>query len=224
MAVKTRRSYNSPQREEQANATRARIVAAAGELFAERGFAAVTMEGIARGAGVALATVYLYFPGKAAIVAAMAEEITAATDLSVEHVERESDPVRQLRIGAGIIRRLNERSWLVADILRSAHGGDEGLASIWAVWQQRHLAAIQRGIAALHARGALRQGLGLDEAIDAFYALTGTDVYRTLVRERGWSPDRYERWLFRLSCTELLGTTAGDEPTHSSASHAPVED
>src|SRR5215217_1733833 len=187
MAVKTRRSYNSPQREEQANATRARIVAAAGELFAERGFAAVTMEGIARGAGVALATVYLYFPGKAAIVAAMAEEITAATDLSVEHVERESDPVRQLRIGAGIIRRLNERSWLVADVLRSAHGGDEELTRTWTLWQERHLAAIRRGIAALYAHGALRDGLTLNEAVDTLYALAGTDVYRALVRERGWS-------------------------------------
>jgi AcrR family transcriptional regulator len=215
MAVKTRRSYNSPQRAEQANATRARILAAAEELFADRGYAAVTMEGVARQAGVSLATVYLYFPGKAAIVAAMAAAIVAAADLSVERVERETDPVRQLRLGAAIMRRLNERSWLVADILRCAHGGDEGLTKIWTLWQQRHLDAMRRAVAALQARGGLRVGLAPDEAVDVLYALTGTDVYRALVRERGWSHDRYERWLFRQSCTELLGMAPGDVPTSS---------
>lgn len=212
MSVKPRRPYNSPHREGRANATRGRILLVAEELFVDRGFAAVTMEAIARRADVSLATVYLYFPGKAAIVAALADEVVGAADLSVEQVEREPDPVCQLRTGAGIIRRLNERSWRVADILRSAHGGDESLASIWGVWQERHLAAIRRAITALHALGALREGLGLDEAIDVFYALTGTDVYRALVRERGWSPDQYERWLLRAAYAELLGASPGSLP------------
>lgn len=212
MDVKPSRSYVSPHRAEGANATRQRLLAAAEALCAERGFASTTMGAIARAAGVSPATVYLHFPSKAAIVAALADAITAASDLSVEHVEQEPDPVTQLRIGAAIIRRLNERSWLVADVLRGAQGGEQDLARIWAVWQQRHLDAIRRGVTALHARGALRNGLALDEAIDAFYALAGTDVYRALVRERGWSPDNYEAWLFRLGCTELLGMPPGATP------------
>jgi AcrR family transcriptional regulator len=218
MVVKTGRTYNSPHREERANATRRRILVAAEEIFADRGFAAATMEGIARLAGVSLATVYVYFPGKAAIVAALADEIAASADLSVERVEQEPDPIRQLQIGAGIIRRLNERSWLVADVLRSAHGGDEDLTKTWTLWQERHLEAIRRGIASLHVHGALREGLTLDEAVDAFYALAGTDVYRALVRERGWTPAHYEQWLFQLSCTELLGLFLRDEPTYPSRS------
>jgi AcrR family transcriptional regulator len=181
-------------------------------LFAERGFAAVTMERIARRSGSSLSNVYLYFPGKATIVAAMADEIVAAADLSVELVERESDPVHQVLVGAGIIRRLNERAWLVADILRSAHGSDEDLAQAWELWKQRHLVAVRRAIAALDARGALREGLSLDEASDALYALAGTDLYRALVHERGWTPERYEQWLFRVSCAEFLGISPGDVP------------
>lgn len=205
MSVKSPRSYHSPQREERANATRCRILDVARQLFADQGFAAVTMQGIARHASVSLATVYLYFPRKAAVVAGLAEDVVSQADLSVEQVEREPDPVRQLAIGALIIRTLNERSWLVAGILRSAHGTDEGLARAWELWQQRHLEAIRRAVAAIDRRGALREGLGIDEATDAFYALAGTDVYRALVRERGWSAERYERWLFRLACQELLG-------------------
>jgi AcrR family transcriptional regulator len=212
MAVKMRRTYKSAQRAQQAGATRARIVETAAGLFAAQGFAAVTMERIARDAGVSLATVYLYFPGKAAIVAAMAESVVAAADLSVEHVERETDPIEQLRGGARILRLLNERSWLVADILRGARGSDESLQSVWELWQQRHLAAVRRGIAALDALGALRAGLSVDEAVDTFYALAGTDVYRALVHERGWSPDRYERWLARLGATQLLRTDPVNDP------------
>lgn len=205
MSVKSRGAYNSPQRAEQANATARQILDAAGVLFAERGYVAVTMAEIARSAGVSVATVYLRFPGKAAIVAAMAEAIVADADLSVEHVEREPDLIQQLRTAARIIRTLNERSWLVMEILRSAHGTDALLASIWSVWREQHLVAVRRGIEAIDARGGLRAGLLLDEAIDTFYALAGTDVYRALVRERGWTPDRYQQWLLEIGCRELLG-------------------
>jgi AcrR family transcriptional regulator len=213
MSVTTPRRYSSPQRDDQANATRRRILNAAAELFARDGFAAVTMPRIAEHAGVSLATVYLYFAGKTAIVSAMADELVAMPDLSVEQVEQEADPVRQLRRGVAIIRRLNERSWLVADILRGARATDERLTQVWALWQQRHADAIRRAIQALQARGGLRSGLALDEAVDIFYALTGTDVYRALVRERGWSPARYQRWLFRLGRRELLGESADESPT-----------
>jgi AcrR family transcriptional regulator len=133
-------------------ATRRRVLATAEQLFADHGFAAVTMPRVAERAGLSLATVYLYFSGKAAIVGALADELVAAPDLSVERVERESDPVRQLQRGAGIIRRLNERAWLLADILRGAHGTDDHLAQVWAVWQQRHLDANRRTVEALRAR------------------------------------------------------------------------
>jgi AcrR family transcriptional regulator len=212
MSATSPRRYSSPARIEQANATRRRILAAARQLFTLDGFAAVTMPRIAEQAGVSLATVYIYFPGKGAIVEAMAEELVAMPDLSVEQVEREADPVRQLRRGAGIIRRLNERAWLLADILRDAHGTDERLAQVWAVWQQRHLEANRRVVEALQCRGGLRRGLRVDEAVDFLYAVCGTDVYRALVRERGWSPARYQQWLFRLGCKELLGKSAEESP------------
>jgi hypothetical protein len=102
------------------------------------------------------------------------------------------------------MRRLNERAWLLADILRGAHGIDERLSQVWATWQRRHADAMRRAVAALQQQRGLRPGLTADEAVDVLYALTGTDVYRALVRERGWSPERYQRWLFELACRELL--------------------
>lgn len=207
MAVKSSRHYNSPERDERANATRRHVLMAAEELFAKSGFAAVTMPAIARQARVSSATVYLYFPGKVALVAALAEDVAASPDLSVERVEREQDPIQLLRTAARIMRLLNERSWVVADILRDAQGTNKGLSQTWRRWQERHLDAIRRAVTALESCNALRATLTPDEAVDIGYTLAGTDVYRALVRERGWSPDQYERWLFGLACRELLNQT-----------------
>jgi AcrR family transcriptional regulator len=203
-----RRGYHSPKRRQQADATRQRILVAAERLFAERGFATVTMEAIARAAHVSLATLYLHFSGRTAIVGTLAEALVAAPELSVEQVEREADPVKQLQIGAHVLRLLNERSWIVTDILRSQRGNDGELAELWALWQQRHLDATRRAMAALAKSGGLRPVLSVEIAADVFYALAGTEVYRALVQERRWSPEQYERWLFELACRELLAHEA----------------
>lgn len=199
-----RRGYHSPKRRRQADTTRRRILVAAEQLFAAHGFAAVTMEAIAREAGVSLATLYLYFPGRAAVVGALAEEIVAASDLSVDQVIEGTDPTEQLRIGARIMRQLNERSWHITDILRSQRGSDPEIMRLLALWQQRHLDAMGRAVRALEAEGALRLGLDAQVAADALYAIAGTEVYRALVVERGWSPEDYELWLFETACRELL--------------------
>ncbi|HEX6540327.1 MAG TPA: TetR/AcrR family transcriptional regulator [Ktedonobacterales bacterium] len=198
------RRYDSPKRRQQADATRRRILAAAEALFEEQGYAAVTMEAIARRAGVSLATIYIHFPGRVAVVGALAEEIVGAPELSVEQVTQNSNPVEQMRIGARILRRLNERSWLITDILRSQRGSDPEVARLWELWQQRHLEAMRRAMSVIAQEGGLRPGLSAETAADVFYALAGTEVYRALVQERGWSPEHYERWLFETGCREFL--------------------
>lgn len=219
MKVKTppnpaRRRYESPRRRQQADATRLRILAVAERQFAARGYGAVKMEEIAQEARVALATLYLHFPGRAALVSALADAITAMPDLNVEHMRADADPVSQVRTGARILAQLNERAWLVTDMLRSFKGDDAELARLWAQWQERHLSAVRRGIEALDEHGALREGLSVATAADIFYAVAGPEVYRLLVRERGWSSADYGRWLFAIACRELLPpefTTAADQ-------------
>lgn len=44
----------------------------------------------------------------------------------------------------------------------------------------------------------------LDQAVDIYAALCNIDVYRVLTEERGWSPDRVERWLHQTWCQLLL--------------------
>ncbi|ADI04096.1 transcriptional regulator, TetR family protein [Streptomyces bingchenggensis BCW-1] len=42
-------------------------------------------------------------------------------------------------------------------------------------------------------------------AVDVYAALCNIDVYTVLTGERGWSPDRVERWWGEAPARELLG-------------------
>ncbi|HEX6786064.1 MAG TPA: hypothetical protein VF076_02620 [Acidimicrobiales bacterium] len=57
---------------------------------------------------------------------------------------------------------------------------------------------------ALAGRGALANGLTEDTARDVIFTLMSPAVHRTLTVQRGWPPDRYERWLARALRALLL--------------------
>jgi TetR/AcrR family transcriptional regulator, regulator of autoinduction and epiphytic fitness len=191
----TTRVYSSPIRQEKRNRTQLAILEAAEAVFRARGYSAATMQGVADSAGVSLPTVYLYFRSKPDLIRSLADVVTSSADLSLEHVLAETDPKRQLEIGAGILRALHERSEVVADVLRSASATDPKVSREWKRWQERHLAAVGAVARSLAKRRALRRGLDIATATDILYAVGGPEMFRQLVRERGWTPERYERWL-----------------------------
>src|ERR1700738_667519 len=138
----TTRVYSSPARQEKRNRTRLAILEASEAVFKARGYSAATMQGVADWAGVSRPPVYLYFRSKPDLIRSLADLVTSSADLSVEHVLAETDPGRQIDIGAGILRALHERSEVVADVLRSASATDPKVSREWKRWQDRHLAAV----------------------------------------------------------------------------------
>jgi len=200
----TARRYSSPERRERRNRTQLAILQAAEEVFRQRGYSAATMQAVATSAGVSLPTVYLYFGSKPALVRSLADLVTSSADLSVGRVLAETDPVRQLEIGAGILRKLHQRSEVVADVLRTAAGADRNLSSEWRRWQERHLDAVRAVAKSLDGRGALRNGVDVRGATDVLYTIGGHETFRQLVRDRGWTPSRYERWLVEAAQRLLL--------------------
>ncbi len=191
----TTRGYSSPARREKRNQTQLAILNAAAVVFKARGYGAATMQGVADSAGVSLPTVYLYFRSKPDLVRSLADQFTSSADLSVENVLAEPDPKRQLEIGAGILRALHERSEVVSDVLRSASATDPKVSREWKRWQDRHLAAVGAVARSLAKKRALRRDMDIASATDILYAVGGPEMFRQLVRERGWAPERYERWL-----------------------------
>lgn len=90
----------APRRRRPAADRRAEVVAAARRLMARRGAAAVSMRAVAAAAGVSPAALYLYFPDKtllmAAVVDAVFEELLAAFRAAVTAAAASPDPFARL--------------------------------------------------------------------------------------------------------------------------------
>ena len=56
-----------------------------------------------------------------------------------------------------------------------------------------------------HRGDALRDGLDRKRAADILWALTGPAVYSVFVREAGWTPRAFERWLVSALEWHLFG-------------------
>lgn len=75
----------------------AEILAAALDLFAEKGFSATRMEDVAARAGLSKAAIYLYFKDKMALLQALVNEMAAANiELARATVARHEGPVSPL--------------------------------------------------------------------------------------------------------------------------------
>jgi len=86
---------------EQTAATRAALIAAARELFAQRGYAAVGTEEIVRAARVTRGALYHHFAGKEDLFRAVFEEMEAELAQQLAEVAAgASEPFEALRLGA----------------------------------------------------------------------------------------------------------------------------
>jgi TetR/AcrR family transcriptional regulator, regulator of autoinduction and epiphytic fitness len=212
--VKTRRSYRSTKRAEQAAQTRRGIVATAGALFRERGYAGVSMPVIASEAGVAVETLYRAFESKAglfrAVMLAAVAGGAARAEVPVEErpairaVIEESDPRRLVALYAATQPGIHRRSVALSRALLEGAASDPDLRGLWNELEAERRAGQGRVVTRLANRGALRAGLSVEEGGDALWALCSHQVYELLVGDRGWTNEQYEAWLAKALQDLLL--------------------
>ncbi len=203
-----RKEASLTHRQRQALWTRRLIVDAARKLFLERGYAATTMDAIAKEAGVAVSTVYAIYKNKRAILRAIREswhEQTHAREIN-EEASREPDPERRLRMVAHASRRQWEAGGAVVAVYQGAAAADsEAAAELREALRGRRV-ALDRIVEGMEA--ALRPDLDTARAAAIMRALCRAELYRELVEESGWSPDEYEAWLFETLKEQLLSPEA----------------
>ncbi len=210
-AVKSARPYESPRRRRQAAATRRAILAAAQRLFERDGYATTSVPAIAEEAGVAVKTVYLAFQTKAKLLRALWEERLAGDEAGVPLEDRpsyravvdEPHPERQLRLLAARSRAVKTRSGALMEVIRNAASADPEIAALWDDIQSKLLAVQTALIEQLHERGALATA-DRKSATDVLWALNHPSLWQLLVRDRGWTGEKYEQWLGEILCSELL--------------------
>jgi AcrR family transcriptional regulator len=211
--VKPRRTYDSSRRQQQAEQTRRGILEAALRLFGRDGYAATSVAAVAREAGVSVKTVYLAFATKAGLLRAAwhlalrgdRDEVPVGEQTWYREVLEEPDPVRKLRRNAAASVRVKERAGPLMAALRDGAAAEPELAALWERIGTEFHAHQGRVIESLAATGAMRRDLDVAGATDVIWTLNHPAVWALLVGERGWSPDRFERWLGDAFCRELLG-------------------
>ena len=210
--VKRTRRYESPRRRQQASATRSQILESARRLFEVQGYAATTMAAIAADAGVALKTVYVAFETKSGVLRAVwhlllrgDEDDVAVQDRRwYQEVIEEADPVRQLRLTARNARAVKERVGGLFAVIQSAALADPEIGALWSRIESDFYENQRSIVQSLDEKGALRPGLGVDRASNVLWTLNHPDVWRLLVRERGWTPEEFEQWFGDIACAQLL--------------------
>jgi TetR/AcrR family transcriptional regulator, regulator of cefoperazone and chloramphenicol sensitivity len=201
-----RRRYDSLRRTLQAQQTRAEIARAARRLFLAHGWAATTVREVAREAGVSVPTVYAAYGNKTGLTWALADAADLAADAPTMLAELESaaaDPAGQLAAMAAYDRRLFERAGDVITLVREAGRAEPELATLYREGR-RQADQTRLQVFSSWPAGVLRPGLDVPTAVDIYAALCNIDVYATLTTERGWSPDRIQRWWSEALVRELL--------------------
>ena len=172
----------------------------------------MTVEAIAQRAEVSAQSVYAIFKSKAGILRELLDQIAFGPNYenAVRRALSASDPVVRLRLAAPIARGIHESQSATLDLLRGVGVVAPELANLDREKECQRYERQEGTIALLRASGKLRTGLDYTMARDIFWTLTGRDVYRMLVHERGWSPEKYQDWLADTLVHSLVTTGIGN--------------
>jgi AcrR family transcriptional regulator len=196
-------------RRERARATRERILAAAYELFATRGYQATPMPDIAAAAGVAVQTVYFVFHTKAILL----EQVYATAVLGPEQIR----PIDSEWYRRAVTDRDAHRS--LATMLTGVLSVAARLAPLAATMEtidEAEVRAVRAEKEALrrhlhrsyveHLKKSkhLRRELTVDAATDLFLGLGSPMLFHEMTVRLGWPAQRWESSLYDLLQHALL--------------------
>jgi len=208
------------KRTERAQQTRQRIVEAARDLFVEQGYGVTLMPEIASKAGVAVQTIYFSFGNKRSLLKEVVDVVIAGDFEPIATMDR---PWFQASLAADtadeMLRALVQGTCRVLDrvasiyqVIDAASAADPDIANLWSFdANPRH--TVQTAAAkALVSKPGARPGVTADHAADILFGLLSPELYRLLVRERGWPSQAYERWVYDTLRAQLCAddVEAGD--------------
>jgi AcrR family transcriptional regulator len=187
------------------------VVDAARTLFLERGYVATTIDAISEHSDVPPATVYRLFSAKLGILKALLDTSIAGDDEPKAVLERpdvaalftEPDPHKLLAGFAALTMAINQRTNDSYRVLVSAAGSDPAAAELLTEIRQQRDRGQGQFVRSLARARALKPGLRERDAADLVHALMSPEVYRLLVGDRRWTPERYRQWLATTLAQQL---------------------
>jgi len=196
-------------RKDRAAATRQRILAAAYQLFADRGYHATTMPEVAAAAGVAVQTVYFVFHTKAVLLEQVYAQAVLGND-QIRPVDAEwyrqaatdPDPRRSLATLLTGVLAIAARLAPLAATMQTVDDPEVRAVQTDKEALRRHLHRDYLGH--LHQRRALRPELTVDAATDLMLGLCSPALYHQMTASLGWPAQRWQATLHDLLQHALL--------------------
>jgi AcrR family transcriptional regulator len=200
------------KRAQAAQDTRLTIVEATRTLLEATGYPDISLDEIARTAGVSRQTIYVQFGSKSGVLQAVAEQIEhSALDQLIPTLLQASSPVEALRMGLERVVSFYEHD---AQVLRNLHAQtvyDANYATVWRDKQQEIWRNTRRLVEWLDREGSLAAVWNVEEATDWLWAAMSFESYNQLVGERGWTAEQFVRRIMQLVEKTLL---AHDNDAH----------
>ncbi len=201
-----------PNRADRAALTRRRIVDRAAELFVTEGYAATTMEHIARESGVAVQTLYYTFRTKGQLLCEVVEVTAAGAEGPTPVAQRAwtrqmmtaTSGQRILALGVEHGTDIYVRAAPLWPALNAAAAVDPQVEHYWRGVAANRRTGQARMVDRLAQLCALRNGMETERATDLMVVLFGHDVFHGLVGEAGWSVVEYKAWLYTTLVQQLL--------------------
>jgi AcrR family transcriptional regulator len=179
------------------------VLEAARLLFVRDGYVATTIEAIAAEAGVSAKTVYDAFATKAGVLRGVWDLALKGDTDDAPVADRpwfleafeQTDARAMARLVAHNSVGVKVRVGDIFRVIRDASSVDDDSAALWGLIQSDFHANQRSLVEAMAKRKGLRRGLSVDDATDVLWTLNHPDTWLLLHHERGWSPERFERWL-----------------------------
>ena len=189
-----------------AQQTRGDILRTARRLFAERGYAATSINDIAEQAGVAIQTIYARLGSKRGMLLALIDLIDEEAGVGplAETVTTATRPLTALRAGVRLTRSFQQRCGDIIDALFTAAGAEPELADAVAEGQRRHREGARITIDRIQELHGLRNDVSAERAQALLALSTSHQAWRELTTGYQLDWDQAEDWLVDALSRALL--------------------
>ena len=123
-------------------------------------------------------------------------------------LEDVSDPVRLIALSAHVARAIYEAESAELGLIRGSSAFSPALRKLEQEFEKIRLDMQEARVKRLFEQGRQKHDLSFNDARRILWMYTSRDVYRMLVNERGWSPDRYQEWLSQTLLDALVAPAA----------------
>jgi AcrR family transcriptional regulator len=119
-------------------------------------------------------------------------------------LEGVTDPVRLIELSAQVARAIYEGESAELGLMRGASAFSPALRKMEQEFEKLRYEMQEDRVKSLFAQSRQARGLSLDDARRILWMYTSREIYRMLVNEAGWTPDRYQEWLSRTLLDALV--------------------